>query len=266
MYEYIIIYIYIYSTGIIDLCLTLALFLAVWPDCRIFQWVSLKKLSISWPPDNSIYIYIYIIKTYDLIIYKKYYTTYTHTYIYIHTHPCTTLAIQNLRLARDGRGYCCLSLPTDLNELAHVFFSPMMSRSWFWRLPSWQRRTLRISVGTWMLCPWKPWHMVSTARLTATPAMPWGGLQDVGECSGRRRFLRHDMSWDTLWDTSWHVVRHGGEMYQEQNLRCFTSKLILENARKVKQIDDLQCTFSVLSVRLQMMFGIESCRSRDDLL
>ena len=67
-------------------------------------------------------IYIYIIKTYDLIIYKKYYTTYTHTYIYIHTHPCTTLAIQNLRLARDGRGYCCLSLPTDLNELAHVFF------------------------------------------------------------------------------------------------------------------------------------------------
>ena len=42
-------------------------------------------------------------------------------------------------------------------------------------------------------------------------------------------------------------------MYQEQNLRCFTSKLILENARKVKQIDDLQCTFSVLSVRLQMM-------------
>jgi hypothetical protein len=113
------------------------------------------------------------------------------------------------------------------------------------------------SLGTWL---------ARLARLTATPAMPWGGLQDVGECSGRRRFLRHDMSWDTLWDTSWHVVRHGGDMYQEQNLRCFTSKLILENARKVKQIDDLQCTFSVLSVRLQMMFGIESCRSRDDLL
>jgi len=26
-----------YSTGIIEVCLTLALFLAVWPDCRIFQ-------------------------------------------------------------------------------------------------------------------------------------------------------------------------------------------------------------------------------------
>ena len=38
----------------------------------------------------DIYIYIYIIKTYDLIIYKKYYTTYTHTHIYIYIH---TLAL-----------------------------------------------------------------------------------------------------------------------------------------------------------------------------
>ena len=93
---------------------------------------------------RQFYIYMHIIKSYDLIIYKKYYTTYTqiYTYIYIYIH---TLALHwlfrtcdppemdglttgprcnSVQVQKKCRGYCCLSLATDLNELAHVFFFP----------------------------------------------------------------------------------------------------------------------------------------------
>ena len=59
-------------------------------------------------------IYIYIIKTYDLIIYKKYYTTYTHIYIYTYT-PLHYIGYSELATRRRRQGIL-LFVPTNRSQ------------------------------------------------------------------------------------------------------------------------------------------------------